>query len=107
MERHKKKKTQRHELKVSEKHQKVERSQKDPRLANSDDTPVLNFVDKAIVGKPEAENACHHGLVDPTINMKEAMNAINNMFKEPIETAPLHRKSSQQRSQDKENQTFY
>ncbi|KAL0694155.1 hypothetical protein Bca4012_061335 [Brassica carinata] len=61
MERHKKKKTQRHELKVSEKHQKVERSQKDPRLANSDDTPVLNFVDKAIVGKPEAENACHHG----------------------------------------------
>ncbi|KAJ4883436.1 Mad3/BUB1 homology region 1 [Raphanus sativus] len=103
MERHKRKKTQRQDIKVSEKHQKVERSQKEPRLANSDDTPVLNFVDKAIVGKPEAENACHHGLVDPTINMKEAMNAINSMFKEPIETAPLHRKS-QQRSQDKENQ---
>ncbi|KAF8115184.1 hypothetical protein N665_0029s0030 [Sinapis alba] len=105
VERHKRKKTQRQELKVSEKHhQKVERSQKEPRLGNnSDDTPVLNFVDKAIVGKSEAENACHHGLVDPTINMKEAMNAINNMFKEPIETAPLQRKSSQQRrSQDKE-----
>lgn len=94
---------QRQDIKVSEKHQKVERSQKEPRLANSDDTPVLNFVDKAIVGKPEAEDACHHGLVDPTINMKEAMNAINSMFKEPIETAPLRRKS-QQRSQDKENQ---
>lgn len=88
---------QRQELKVSEKHQKAERSQKEPRLAISDETPVLNFVDK------EAENACHHGLVDPTINMKEAMNAINNMFKEPIETAPLQRKP-QQRSQDKENQ---
>ncbi|CAN7069502.1 unnamed protein product [Brassica rapa subsp. trilocularis] len=103
MERHKRKKTQRQELKVSEKHQKAERSQKEPGLASKDDTPVLNFVDKAIVGKPEAENACHHGLVDPTINMKEAMNAINSMFKEPIETAPLQRKS-QQRSQDKENQ---
>ncbi|CAN6874821.1 unnamed protein product [Brassica oleracea] len=97
MERHKRKKTQRQELKVSEKHQKAERSQKEPRLAINDETPVLNFVDK------EAENACHHGLVDPTINMKEAMNAINNMFKEPIETAPLQRKP-QQRSQDKENQ---
>ncbi|KAL1197028.1 Mitotic spindle checkpoint protein BUBR1 [Cardamine amara subsp. amara] len=93
MERHKKKKTQ---LKMSEKHQKVEKRQHEP---------VLNFVDKAIVGKPEAENACHHGLVDPTINMKEAMNAINNMFKEPIETAPLQRRS-QQRSQNKENEGF-
>ncbi|ESQ40465.1 hypothetical protein EUTSA_v10013424mg [Eutrema salsugineum] len=99
MERHKKKKTQRHE---SEKHQKVERLQKEPGLAKNDDTPVLNFVDKAIVGKPEAENACHHGLVDPTINLKEAMNAINNMFKEPIETAPLQRRSH--KSQGKENQ---
>ncbi|CAH8389731.1 unnamed protein product [Eruca vesicaria subsp. sativa] len=103
MERHKKKKTQRQELKASEKHQKAERSQKEPRLANSADTPVLSFVDKAVVGKSETENACHHGLVDPTINMKEAMNDINNMFKEPIEAAPLQRKP-QQRSQDKENQ---
>ncbi|CAN8298256.1 unnamed protein product [Cochlearia groenlandica] len=91
MERHKKKRTQRQELKRDE-----------PRLARNDDTPVLNFVDKAIVGKPVAENGCHHGLVDPTINMKEAMNAINNMFKEPIETGPLQRRSH--RSQDKENQ---
>ncbi|CAE6087216.1 unnamed protein product [Arabidopsis arenosa] len=94
MERHKKRKTQRQEQKLSGKHHKVERQQNEP---------VLNFVDKAIVGKPEAENACHHGLVDPTINMKEAMNAINNMFKEPIETAPLQRRS-RQRSQNKENQ---
>ncbi|KAK1285897.1 hypothetical protein QJS10_CPB20g00251 [Acorus calamus] len=52
-----------------------------------DDTVVVKFVDSAIVGKSEAEDACHHGLVDPTINMKEAMNAINNMFREPIEIA--------------------
>ncbi|EOA20574.1 hypothetical protein CARUB_v10000885mg [Capsella rubella] len=93
MERHKKKKTQRQEQKLTGKDQKVVRQHE----------PVLNFVDKAIVGKPEAENACHHGLVDPTVNMKEAMNAINNMFKEPIETAPLHRRS-RQRSQNKVNQ---
>ncbi|XP_012086957.1 probable inactive serine/threonine-protein kinase bub1 isoform X2 [Jatropha curcas] len=69
---------------------------------HGDDTVfVVKFVDTAIVGKSEAEDACHHGLVDPTINMKEAMNAINNMFKEPIETAPINRRS--QRSQVKEN----
>ncbi|CAA7031971.1 unnamed protein product [Microthlaspi erraticum] len=102
MERHKRKKTQRQGMKLSEKQQKVERQQHEPRSAKNDDAPVLNFVDKAIVGKPEAENACHHGLVDPTINMKEAMNAINRMFKEPIETAPLKRRSH--RGQDRENQ---
>ncbi|KAK1312597.1 hypothetical protein QJS10_CPA07g01166 [Acorus calamus] len=68
-----------------------------------DDTLVVKFVDSAIVGKSEAEDACHHGLVDPTINMKEAMNAINNMFREPIEIAsraPLRnkRKVNQQSS---------
>ncbi|XP_010543712.1 PREDICTED: probable inactive serine/threonine-protein kinase bub1 [Tarenaya hassleriana] len=76
----------------------------EPRLAGNDDTVVVKFVDTAIVGKSEAEDVCHHGLVDPTINMKEAMNAINNMFKEPIETAPVHRRS--QRNQHKENQSF-
>ena len=56
-----------------------------------DDTVVVKFVDTAIVGKSEAEDACHHGLVEPTINMKEAMNAINSMFSEPLETAPVGR----------------
>ncbi|XP_047973154.1 uncharacterized protein LOC125215687 isoform X2 [Salvia hispanica] len=51
----------------------------------SDDTVVVRFVDTAIVGKSNAEDARHHGLVEPTINTKEAMNAINSMFREPLE----------------------
>ncbi|KAF8397233.1 hypothetical protein HHK36_016143 [Tetracentron sinense] len=60
----------------------------------SDDQVVVKFVDTAIVGKSEAENACHHGLVDPTINMKEAMNAINSMFREPLEMEILNQRRS-------------
>ncbi|KAF9596651.1 hypothetical protein IFM89_012850 [Coptis chinensis] len=63
-------------------------------MGGSDETVVFKFVDTAIVGKFEAEDACHHGLVDPTINMKEAMNAINNMFREPLELEALHRRRS-------------
>ncbi|XP_061376572.1 uncharacterized protein LOC133318579 [Gastrolobium bilobum] len=66
----------------------------------ADDTVVVKFVDTAMVGKSEAEDACHHGLVDPTINMKEAMNAINNMFREPLETVPLARKSHKKHSKE-------
>ncbi|XP_020225716.1 probable inactive serine/threonine-protein kinase bub1 [Cajanus cajan] len=65
-----------------------------------DDTVVVKFVDTAMVGKSEAEDACHHGLVDPTINMKEAMNAINSMFREPLETVPLGRKSLKNHSKE-------
>jgi len=67
-----------------------------------DDTVVVKFVGSAIVGKSEAEDACHHGLVDPTVNMKEAMNAINSMFKEPLEPEPMARRRSYQ-SKPKEN----
>ncbi|KAB8114063.1 hypothetical protein EE612_053288, partial [Oryza sativa] len=28
--------------------------------------------------------ACHHGLVEPTVNLKEAMDDINNMFGIPL-----------------------
>ncbi|CAO2817020.1 unnamed protein product [Amaranthus hypochondriacus] len=59
-----------------------------------DDSVVAKFVDSAIVGRSEAEDACHHGLVEPTINMKEAMNAINSMFREPIEPTNAVRKSN-------------
>ncbi|KAK8672346.1 hypothetical protein V6N13_110719 [Hibiscus sabdariffa] len=79
----------------------MERVLDEPRKVGNDDTVVVKFVDTAIVGKSEAEDACHHGLVDPTINMKEAMNAINSMFREPIETAPIGRRSS--RMQPKED----
>ncbi|KAL2955372.1 hypothetical protein AAZX31_18G024900 [Glycine max] len=65
-----------------------------------DDTVVVKFVDTAMVGKSEAEDACHHGLVDPTINMKEAMNAINSMFREPLETVPLGKKSHKNHSKE-------
>lgn len=65
-----------------------------------DDAVVVKFVDTAMVGKSEAEDACHHGLVDPTINMKEAMNAINSMFREPLETVPLARKSHKNHSKE-------
>ncbi|GMH15415.1 hypothetical protein Nepgr_017256 [Nepenthes gracilis] len=57
----------------------------EPSMLQRVDSVILKFVDTAIVGKSEAEDACHHGLVDPTINTKEAMNAINNMFREPLE----------------------
>ncbi|XP_014493241.1 probable inactive serine/threonine-protein kinase bub1 [Vigna radiata var. radiata] len=65
-----------------------------------DDTVVVKFVDTAMVGKSEAEDACHHGLVDPTINMKEAMNAINSMFREPLEIVPSGRKSHKNHSKE-------
>ncbi|KAK3229529.1 hypothetical protein Dsin_001410 [Dipteronia sinensis] len=73
------------------------------RMFRSEDTMVARFVDTAIVGKSEIEDACHHGLVEPTINMKEAMNAINDMFREPLDTAPVGRSH---RSQKKEDRSF-
>lgn len=74
----------------------------DPRMFRGEDTMVVGrFVKTAIVGQSETENACHHGLVEPTVNTKEAMNAINDMFREPIETVPIRRKSN--RSQTKED----
>ncbi|XP_030928257.1 mitotic checkpoint serine/threonine-protein kinase BUB1 [Quercus lobata] len=72
----------------------------------SDDTVVVKFVDTAIVGKSEAEDACHHGLVDPTINMKEAMNAINSMFREPIETTVGRRSHRSRPKEDGLNNGF-
>ncbi|KAK1355116.1 BUB1 N-terminal domain-containing protein [Heracleum sosnowskyi] len=58
-----------------------------------EDTVVVKFVGTVIVGKSEAEDACHHGLVEPTINTKEALNAINSMFQEPLEPAHARRRS--------------
>ncbi|KAM1253499.1 hypothetical protein ACFX2J_041375 [Malus domestica] len=77
------------------------RGSEELKMFGGNDTVVVKFVDTAIVGKSEAEDACHHGLVDPTINMKEAMSAINDMFREPIEAAPISRRSRQ--SQPKNN----
>lgn len=78
---------------ISKQRVTTKRESDELRMFCSDDTVAVKFVDSVIVGKSEAEDACHHGLVDPTINMKEAMNAINSMFREPIETAPVGRRS--------------
>lgn len=59
-----------------------------------DETTVVKFVGNAIVENSEAEDACHHGLVEPTMNTKEAMNAINSMFREPLEPAFARKKSN-------------
>lgn len=83
------------------KQQKVAEKVADEReMYCNDDKTVVKFVDTAVVGKSEAENACHHGLVDPTLNMKEAMNAINSMFREPLETASLGKKSRNRLQKD-------
>ncbi|KAL6509347.1 hypothetical protein OROGR_022657 [Orobanche gracilis] len=50
-----------------------------------EDTIVYRFVGSTISDEPQVENVCHHGLVDPTVNLKEAMKDINSMFGKPIE----------------------
>lgn len=70
---------------VSDSVVEVKAGQDDNKRISSDDPAVVRFVDTAIVGKSSTEDACHHGLVEPTVNTKEAMNAINSMFREPIE----------------------
>lgn len=74
------------------------RAEKDENKLCSDDTVVVRFVDTAIVGKSNAEDARHHGLVEPTINTKEAMNAINSMFREPLEPSISGRTNKNQPS---------
>ncbi|KAH6837371.1 hypothetical protein C2S53_010773 [Perilla frutescens var. hirtella] len=76
--------------------EKVE--QDENKKLRSDDTVVVRFVDTAIDGKSCAEDARHHGLVEPTVNTKEAMNAINSMFREPLEPSISGRRSRNQSS---------
>ncbi|XVE69463.1 hypothetical protein DITRI_Ditri09bG0154300 [Diplodiscus trichospermus] len=85
---------------MSKKRALVERDLNEPMKLGNDDTVVVKFVDTAIAGKSEAEEACHHGLVDPTVNLKEAMNAINSMFREPLETALNGRRSRQRQEKE-------
>ncbi|PKI46695.1 hypothetical protein CRG98_033037 [Punica granatum] len=51
-----------------------------------EDTAVCKFVGSAILDDPMVENVCHHGLVDPTIDLKEAVKDINSIFRKPIKT---------------------
>ncbi|CAN6362127.1 unnamed protein product [Urochloa humidicola] len=72
---------------------------------NSDDTVVVRFVGSALVGKSETEDACHHGLVEPTINTKEAMDAINSMFLEPVEPETMLKRRSKRAKSNCNQQT--
>ncbi|KAL6595675.1 hypothetical protein ACP70R_048015 [Stipagrostis hirtigluma subsp. patula] len=72
---------------------------------NSDDTVVVRFVGSAFVGKSETEDACHHGLVEPTINTKEAMDAINSMFLEPLEPETMLKRRSKHEKTNYDQQT--
>ncbi|CAO2153439.1 unnamed protein product [Urochloa humidicola] len=72
---------------------------------NSDDTVVVRFVGSALVGKSETEDACHHGLVEPTINTKEAMDAINSMFLEPVEPETMLKRRSKREKTNYNQQT--
>nr|CAB3459230.1 unnamed protein product [Digitaria exilis] len=65
-----------------------------PRKAESSATAMTQVKGSALVGKSETEDACHHGLVEPTINTKEALDAINSMFLEPLEPETMLKRRS-------------
>lgn len=65
--------------------EEADRNNSPPRARFREDTVVRRFVGSTISEEPAVENVCHHGLVDPTVNLKEAMEDINNMFGEPID----------------------
>ncbi|EXB44552.1 hypothetical protein L484_001722 [Morus notabilis] len=83
----------------------AERASDKSKMFCSDDTVVGKFVGAAI-RKSETEDACHHGLLDPTVNMKEAMNAINSMFSEPLEVAPVGRRRKQPQNDGNSDNAF-
>ncbi|CAN0888471.1 Mitotic spindle checkpoint component mad3 [Linum grandiflorum] len=79
-------------------------SQRSPRNKLREDTVVRRFVGSTISDEPAVENVCHHGLVDPTVNLKEAMEDINNMFGKPIEFVRARRAKQQRQSQTTKEQ---
>ncbi|KAI3799936.1 hypothetical protein L1987_35242 [Smallanthus sonchifolius] len=69
-----------------------------------EDTVVYRFVGSTISDEPKVENVCHHGLVEPTVNLKEAMDDINSMFGKPIEFVRKRRPRNQEKPfEDKQN----
>ncbi|PKU65228.1 probable inactive serine/threonine-protein kinase bub1 [Dendrobium catenatum] len=49
-----------------------------------EDTVIRKIVGSKVFDEPKVENACHHGLVDPTVNLKQAIDDINGMFGKPL-----------------------
>ncbi|PWA78948.1 Mad3/BUB1 homology region 1 [Artemisia annua] len=68
-----------------------------PQSRFREDTVVYRFVGSTISDEPKVENACHHGLVEPTVNLKEAMDDINSMFGKPIEFVRKRRPRKQEK----------
>ncbi|KAG0467434.1 hypothetical protein HPP92_019014 [Vanilla planifolia] len=52
------------------------------------------IADSGILGKSPAPNACHHGLLVPTVNMKESTDSICNMLKDALEQESISRSSN-------------
>ncbi|KAG0469074.1 hypothetical protein HPP92_018402 [Vanilla planifolia] len=59
-----------------------------------DDMMMLKIADSGILGKSPAPNACHHGLLVPTVNMKESTDSICNMLKDALEQESISRSSN-------------
>ncbi|CAA0836625.1 Mad3/BUB1 homology region 1 [Striga hermonthica] len=91
---------------VSDAGEQVKSKQDESSKFCGDDTIVVKFVDTAIVGKSNAEDSRHHGLVEPTFNTKEAMTAINSMFREPIEPPVAGSKYKNQSAADNSKNGF-
>ncbi|KAI3441388.1 BUB1 N-terminal domain-containing protein [Psidium guajava] len=106
LERHKNKRIQEWSgsmgLRKTSNQQLTEEKKVDEPAISCLDSVAVKLVDTALAGNPEEEDACHHGLVEPTINMKEAMNAINSMFREPIESVPVGRGSLRRYEREKQ-----
>ncbi|KAI4342349.1 hypothetical protein MLD38_026987 [Melastoma candidum] len=65
-----------------------------------EDTVVHKFVGKTVLDdEPVVENVCHHGLVEPTVNLKQAMDEINNMFGKPMDFVRKRRSKKQDEGQ--------
>lgn len=66
--------------------QNLNRNLKNINHGLREDTVIIRkFVGSAVSEEPKVENACHHGLVEPTMNLKEAMDEINGMFRKPMD----------------------
>ncbi|XP_076954645.1 uncharacterized protein LOC143629189 [Bidens hawaiensis] len=75
----------------------LECSKRAPPPKFREDTVVYRFVGSTISDEPKVENVCHHGLVEPTVNLKEAMDDINSMFGKPMEFVRQRRPRKQEK----------
>lgn len=74
-----------------------------------EDTVIRKIVGSKVFDEPKVENACHHGLVDPTVNLKQAIDDINDMFGKPLNFGKARKKKKQEKlsKSDCNNQGFF